>query len=109
MSNGSIPIVIDRQTGFPGDTGCEVSPSCLGCPLPQCRHDDSLWYQDWIRRAKEQRRRGDKPPAYHKDRVIPVLVMASQAGVSQATMYRMLRRSDSANERVRRRVAELPR
>ena len=21
------------------DTGCEVSPSCLRCPLPQCKHD----------------------------------------------------------------------
>lgn len=22
------------------DTGCEVSPSCLSCPLPKCRYDD---------------------------------------------------------------------
>ena len=22
------------------DTGCEVSPSCLNCPLPQCKYDD---------------------------------------------------------------------
>lgn len=22
------------------DTGCEVSPSCLRCPLPVCRYDD---------------------------------------------------------------------
>ena len=22
------------------DTGCEVSDSCLDCPLPMCRYDD---------------------------------------------------------------------
>ena len=24
---------------YPPDTGCEHSPSCLACPLPQCKHD----------------------------------------------------------------------
>lgn len=27
------------------DTGCEVSASCLNCPLPQCKYDDPVWYQ----------------------------------------------------------------
>ncbi len=27
------------------DTGCEVSPSCLNCPLPQCKYDDPVWFQ----------------------------------------------------------------
>ena len=27
------------------DTGCEVSLSCLTCPLPQCKYDDPRWYQ----------------------------------------------------------------
>ena len=22
------------------DEGCEVSPSCLKCPLPQCKYDE---------------------------------------------------------------------
>ena len=22
------------------DTGCEVAPACLRCPLPQCKYDD---------------------------------------------------------------------
>ncbi len=36
------------------DTGCEVSPACLDCPLPQCKYDDLDWFhrhrriaQDW--------------------------------------------------------------
>jgi hypothetical protein len=27
------------------DTGCEMSPSCLSCPLPICKHDDPKWAQ----------------------------------------------------------------
>jgi hypothetical protein len=25
------------------DAGCDVSPSCLRCPLPQCKYDDRAW------------------------------------------------------------------
>ena len=35
------------------DTGCEASESCLGCPLPKCKHDDPLWYQRNRRLAKD--------------------------------------------------------
>ena len=27
------------------DTGCEVSRSCLNCPLPRCKYDDPIWFQ----------------------------------------------------------------
>ena len=29
------------------DSGCEVSPSCLSCPLPKCKYDDPVWYQQY--------------------------------------------------------------
>ena len=35
------------------DTGCEASESCLGCPLPKCKHDDPAWYQRNRRLAKD--------------------------------------------------------
>ena len=35
------------------DTGCEVSDSCLNCPLPQCKYDDPIWYQRNRRLAKD--------------------------------------------------------
>lgn len=35
------------------DTGCEVSPSCLNCPLPQCKYDDPLWFQQYRRMARD--------------------------------------------------------
>ncbi len=35
------------------DTGCEVTDSCLNCPLPRCKHDDPEWYQKNRRLAKD--------------------------------------------------------
>ena len=35
------------------DTGCEVSPSCLNCPLPQCKYDDPVWFQQHRRTARD--------------------------------------------------------
>ena len=35
------------------DTGCEVSASCLNCPLPQCKYDDPVWYQRNRRLARD--------------------------------------------------------
>ncbi len=35
------------------DTGCEVSPSCLTCPLPRCKYDDPVWYQKHRRMARD--------------------------------------------------------
>ncbi|MFQ6026868.1 MAG: transposase family protein [Dehalococcoidia bacterium] len=35
------------------DTGCEASNSCLSCPLPQCKHDDPVWFQRNRRLARD--------------------------------------------------------
>ena len=37
------------------DDGCEVSPSCLTCPLLQCKHDDPIWFQQYLRVARDVR------------------------------------------------------
>ena len=37
------------------DTGCEVSDSCLDCPLPMCRYDDPAWYNRNRRLARDFR------------------------------------------------------
>ena len=29
-----------HENKYHEDKGCEASPSCLTCPLPQCKHDD---------------------------------------------------------------------
>jgi hypothetical protein len=33
------------------DTGCEVAPSCLNCPLPLCKYDDPWGYQRYVKSA----------------------------------------------------------
>ncbi len=35
------------------DTGCEVSRSCLNCPLPRCKYDDPVWFQKHRRLARD--------------------------------------------------------
>ena len=37
------------------DDGCEASPSCLTCPLPQCRYDNPIWFKQYRRLAKDSR------------------------------------------------------
>jgi hypothetical protein len=36
------------------DTGCEVAPSCLSCPLEVCVHDEGRW-KGWERRDAQMR------------------------------------------------------
>ena len=35
------------------DDGCEVSRSCLDCPLSRCKHDAPKWYGWHLRRARD--------------------------------------------------------
>ena len=37
------------------DRGCDVSESCLTCPLSQCKHDDPGAYVKYQRRLRDQR------------------------------------------------------
>ena len=41
-----------RGGGYIHDTGCEVSSTCLGRPLSQCKDDDREWYRFWRKRGK---------------------------------------------------------
>ena len=37
------------------DSGCEVSRSCLRCPLSRCKYDDPVWFQRHRRMARDLR------------------------------------------------------
>jgi len=60
------------------DTGCEIAPSCLRCPLPQCKYDLP---------AQSQRR-------YIRDYQVVLIegltvgATASLLGVSKRTIFR---------------------
>lgn len=63
------------------DTGCDLSPSCLACPIERCRYDMGVRIQqrlDHQQRVVELRRQGWTP-----DRV------AQELGVSRRTVFRL--------------------
>ena len=72
------------------DTGCEVSPSCLQCPLPQCKYDDPGWLQ------REQRRERDHEvlSILRRNR-LSVPEAATRFDLSQRTIFRILKRADN--------------
>ena len=79
------------------DTGCEVSPSCLRCPLPQCKYDDPIWYQQYRRQGRDLR-----VLTAQQSEGATVFQLAEQFGVSQRTILRALRRAQFNPEPIER-------
>ena len=71
------------------DDGCEVSPSCLRCPLPQCKYDDPGWFQ----REKRKERDEEVISAMYKQK-LSVSEAAARFDISQRTIFRILRREE---------------
>ncbi len=71
------------------DDGCEVSPSCLSCPLPQCKYDDPGWFQ----REKRKERDEEVISAMYKQK-LSVSEAAARFDISQRTIFRILRREE---------------
>lgn len=69
------------------DDGCEVSPSCLRCPLPLCKYDDPN------RERREERDRRDEEIADARERErLTAPELARRFGVSQRTVFRAIQR-----------------
>ena len=70
------------------DDGCEVSSSCLSCPLPWCKYDDPAAYHRGLREGRDrevlqvQRNQGTTVPQ-----------LAQHFGLSQRTIHRILERA----------------
>ncbi len=80
------PIVDALPEFFPyRDTGCDVSPSCLRCPLARCKYDDPGWYH---REQREQRDQEVVLVRRTQGATIPQL--AQRFGVSERTIHRIL-------------------
>lgn len=67
------------------DTGCEVSPSCLRCPLPACVYDQPVADRHAARRDRDAEIRR----LYH-ERGADVTGLAKRFGVSRRTIHRAL-------------------
>ena len=68
------------------DTGCELSASCLACPLDRCKYDEPVS----ARRAGIERRDREIALIRRKHRA-PIMTLAHTYGVSRRTVFRILR------------------
>ena len=75
------------------DTGCDVHPSCLTCPLVRCRYDEP----GGVRRVFSEDR--DRAIVGMRSEGVPLDAIARRFGVSRRTVFRALareRKSSSA-------------
>lgn len=68
------------------DTGCELSPSCLACPLARCQYDD----RGGVRRLVTAAR--DREIALLRTRhQAPINTLARTYGLTRRSIFRILR------------------
>lgn len=77
------------------DDGCGVSSSCLNCPLPQCKYDDPVGYYQGLRQDRDSL----VLDVWRREPRIGVPELARRFGLSQRTVYRILRRSNGNGHR----------
>ncbi len=70
------------------DDGCEVSPSCLRCPLTRCRYDDPGWL-----RRDARRRRDHEVLRLRQEEGKDVEQLSERFGVSARTIHRIIKRA----------------
>ena len=70
------------------DEGCKVSPSCLKCPLPQCKYDDPGWLQRYRRQERDR-----EVVASLRRNGLTVPEAAARFDLSPRTVFRILRRN----------------
>ena len=71
------------------DDGCEVSPSCLRCPLPQCKYDDPARFHRQRRDARDW-----EVAMALREGGLSVPEASVRFSLSQRTIFRILRRTN---------------
>ncbi len=66
------------------EDGCEVTESCLECPLPQCKFDDPAGY-----RAIKQKQKDQERCKIINEEGLSIEQAADRFGVTPQTMYRI--------------------
>ena len=90
MKPGDTAAVIDvLPARYPyRDDGCEVSASCLRCPLPQCKYDDPVWFHRQRRDARDM-----ELAVALREGGLSVPEASARFSLSQRTIFRILRRT----------------
>ena len=83
----SEPLIDARPEEYPyRDDGGEISPTCLRCPLPQCKYDDPRWF------LRERRKERDRLVLEVKEREsLSVDEVAHRFVLSRRTVFRILK------------------
>ena len=68
------------------DLGCELSPSCLRCPLERCRYDEP----GGARKLRQKSR--DEAVQARRDDGLTIRALAAEFGVSRRSVFRTLAR-----------------
>jgi hypothetical protein len=78
------------------DTGCDLYPSCLRCPLPRCRYDDAGGAAQMLRTGRDATilRLAERDG-------LPINRLAEMFGVSRRTIFRVLRNGREQAARAR--------
>ena len=66
------------------DNGCDVSPSCLTCPLPRCRYEEPGGLRALLNKTRDQQIVSQRANG------VPVAELATRFGVSRRTVFRVL-------------------
>lgn len=85
------------------DSGCEVAPRCLECPLPRCRYDDP----GGLRGLLNESRNAAMLQAHAAGRTADEI--ARRFGVSRRSVFRILRQQRSGGTCRANEVARAPR
>ena len=67
------------------DSGCDLFPSCLHCPLPRCRYDEPGGVRAMLNRTRDREIR-----RMRFDGEVPVSEIARRFQVSRRTVFRAL-------------------
>ena len=90
------------------DSGCDLFPSCLRCPLPRCRYDEPGGVRAMLNRTRDREIR-----RMRLDERVPVNEIARRFHVSRRTVFRALEGTHREPARevasLRRSTEEMPR
>jgi hypothetical protein len=93
------PLALVRTDTLPEDTdyrdtGCSLAPSCLSCPLPQCRYDEPR-----SARRLSNHARDTEIVLLRTQHAAPIEAIASAYGLTTRQVYRIMRRAADAERR----------
>ena len=70
------------------DTGCDLHPNCLTCPLARCRYDEPGGARKLLSNERDRR-----IVRLHRDEQVDVDVLARRFEISRRTVFRVLARA----------------